>query len=37
MAFPAHPAVVLAITDDVDLLDVVHPDIGGEHGSVAVP
>src|SRR2546426_692152 len=37
VSLPFHPAVVLAIADDVDLLDVVHPDVGGEHGSVCVP
>ena len=37
ISFPFHPAVVLAIADDVDLLDIVHTDVGSEHGSVRVP
>src|SRR5438094_4479840 len=29
-----HPSIVPAIVDDVDLLNVVHPDIGSEHRAV---
>ena len=36
-ALAAHPAVVLAIVDDVDLLDVVHTDVGREHRAIGVP
>ena len=36
-AFALHPAVVLAVADDVDLFDVVHADVGGEHRPVGVP
>ena len=34
ITFPLHPAVVLAIADDVDLLDLIHADVGGEHRPV---
>ena len=37
VALPPHPAVVFPVADDVDLLDLVHPDVGGKHGSVRVP
>ena len=35
--FALHPAIVPAVADDIDLLDVVHPDVVGEHGPVGVP
>ncbi len=35
--FAPHPAIVPAIADDIDLLDVIHPDVVGEHGPVDVP
>src|SRR5262245_49518982 len=34
ISLPLHPAVVLAVANDVDLFDVVHPDIGREHRPV---
>src|SRR5262245_8126613 len=37
IALARHPAVVPAVADDVDLLDLVHADVIGEHGPVGVP
>ena len=37
IALALHPAVVLAVADDVDLFDVVHADVGGEHRPVGSP
>ena len=37
VALAHHPAVVLAVSNDVDLLDVVHADVGGEHRPIRVP
>ena len=37
VSFAPHPAIVPAVADDIDLLDVVHPDVVGEHGPVGVP
>src|SRR5215831_12058467 len=36
-SFALHPAVVLAIAYDVDLLDVIHTDVGSKHGPICIP
>jgi hypothetical protein len=37
VAFATHPSVIFTIADDIDLFDLVHPDIGDKHRSVGVP
>jgi hypothetical protein len=37
VSFALHPAIIPAVADDIDLLDVIHADVVGEHGAVGVP
>src|SRR4029453_13053137 len=37
VSFPSPPSIVFAVADDIDLFDVVHADVGGEHGAIGIP
>src|SRR5262249_41485078 len=37
VALALHPAVILAVSNDVNFFDVVHANIRGEHRSVGIP
>jgi hypothetical protein len=37
IAFTLHPPVILAVANDVDFFNLIHPDVRREHRPVAIP